>query len=122
MTFIGTQSEPAGSLPTSLPNTRNQPGEMPGPSPSEFCRSSRRNKNNGFQTGEPPDRGTEAMKEHSIAISASLLFHIIIVVLFLRVPFDQYLRPKLMVLDFSLEKGRGADSAEIVNREPGTIL
>ena len=61
------------------------------------------------------------MKEHSIAISASLLFHIIIVVLFLRVPFDQYLRPKLMVLDFSLEKGRGADSAEIVNRKSGIV-
>ena len=49
------------------------------------------------------------MKEHSIAVSVSLLFHIIIVALFLRVPFDQYIKPKLMVLDFSLEKGRAAD-------------
>jgi TonB family protein len=59
------------------------------------------------------------MKEHSFAISVSLLFHIIIVALFLRVPFDQYIRPKLMVLDFSLENGRVADSAENVNRESG---
>jgi protein TonB len=59
------------------------------------------------------------MKEHSFAISVSLLFHIIIVALFLRVPFDQYIRPKLMVLDFSLENGRVADSAENGNRESG---
>ena len=57
------------------------------------------------------------MKEHSIAVSVSLLFHVIIVALFLRVPFDQYIKPKLMVLDFSLEKGRAADDAEIGNRE-----
>jgi TonB family protein len=57
------------------------------------------------------------MKEHSIAISASLLFHVIIVALFLHVPFDQYVKPKLMALDFSLEKGRVTDGTEIVNRE-----
>lgn len=57
------------------------------------------------------------MKEHSIAVSVSLLFHIIIVALFLRVPFDQYIKPKIMVLDFSLEKGRVADGAGIGNRE-----
>jgi TonB family protein len=57
------------------------------------------------------------MKEHSIAISASLLFHVIIVALFLRVPFDQYVKPKLMVLDFSVEKGRTVNIAEDVNRK-----
>jgi TonB family protein len=73
------------------------------------------------------------MKEHSIAVSVSLLFHIIIVAIFLRVPFDQYIKPKLMVLDFSLQKGRLTDDtaqsnlveggktvtrkSEIVNRE-----
>lgn len=46
------------------------------------------------------------MKEHSLAVSVSLLFHIIIVSLFLWIPFDQYVKPKLMVLDFSIEKGR----------------
>jgi TonB family protein len=61
------------------------------------------------------------MKEHSFAISVSLLFHIIIVALFLRVPFDQYIRPKIMVLDFSLEKGRVADSAEDGNRKSGIV-
>ena len=66
------------------------------------------------------------MKEHSLAISVSLLFHIIIVALFLRVPFDQYIRPKLMVLDFSLEKGRiigdGEDrKTEDGNRESGIV-
>jgi TonB family protein len=61
------------------------------------------------------------MREHSIAISASLMFHVIIVALFLRVPFDQYAKPKLMVLDFSLEKGRTANGTEIVNREPGIV-
>jgi TonB family protein len=59
------------------------------------------------------------MKEHSIAVSVSLLFHIIIVALFLRVPFDQYLKPKHVVLDFSLEKGRVANDKEIGNRESG---
>jgi TonB family protein len=59
------------------------------------------------------------MKEHSIAVSVSLLFHIIIVALFLRVPFDQYIKPKLMVLDFSLENGRVADGAEDGNRKSG---
>lgn len=57
------------------------------------------------------------MKEHSIAVSVSLLFHVIIVALFLRVPFDQYIKPKLMVLDFSLKKGQAADNAEIGNRK-----
>ena len=49
------------------------------------------------------------MKEHSIAVSVSVLFHVIIVAIFLRVPFDQYIKPKLMVLDFSLVKGRLTD-------------
>jgi TonB family protein len=61
------------------------------------------------------------MKEHSIAISASLLFHVIIVALFLRVPFDQYVKPKLMVLDFLIEKGRAVDDAEEVNRKSGIV-
>ncbi len=46
------------------------------------------------------------MKEHSLAVSVSLLFHIIIVTFFLWVPFDQYVKQKLMALDFSIEKGR----------------
>jgi TonB family protein len=57
------------------------------------------------------------MREHSIAISASLMFHIIIIVIFLRVPFDQYVKPKLMVLDFSLEKGQLGDDTQIANRK-----
>jgi TonB family protein len=57
------------------------------------------------------------MKENSIAVSVSLLFHIVIVALFLRVPLDQYIKPKLMVLDFSLEKGRTANGVEDGNRE-----
>jgi TonB family protein len=57
------------------------------------------------------------MKEHSIAISASLLFHVIIVALFLHVPFEQYVKPKLVALDFSLEKRRVTDGAGIGNRE-----
>jgi TonB family protein len=60
------------------------------------------------------------MKEHSFAISVSLLFHIIVVALFLHVPFDQYIRPKLMVLDFSLENGRVADGAKNRNRKSGS--
>jgi TonB family protein len=61
------------------------------------------------------------MKEHSVAVSVSLLFHIIIVALFLSVPYDQYVKPKLMVLDFSLEKGRTANNAEDVNHKSGII-
>ena len=66
------------------------------------------------------------MKEHSIAVSVSLLFHVIIVAFFLRVPFDQYIRPKLIVLDFSLEKGRVIDGGkdrkmEYGNRETGIV-
>jgi TonB family protein len=60
------------------------------------------------------------MREHSIAFSASLLFHLIVVALFLRVPFDQYVKPKLMVLDFSLEKGRTIAGGKDVNHESGT--
>ena len=56
------------------------------------------------------------MKENSLAISVSLLFHIIIVALFLRVPFDQYIKPKLIALDFSIEKGRGADGSKPEDR------
>ena len=52
------------------------------------------------------------MKEHSIAVSVSLMFHIIIVAIFLWIPFDQYIKPKLMVLDFSIEKGRAIDNGE----------
>jgi TonB family protein len=59
------------------------------------------------------------MKEHSIAISVSLLFHIVIVALFLRVPFDQYIKPKIMVLDFSLERGRVAGEAKGRKMEDG---
>jgi TonB family protein len=58
------------------------------------------------------------MREHSVAISVSLLFHIIIVALFLRVPFDQYIKPKLIALDFLIEKGRTANKAEDVNLKP----
>jgi TonB family protein len=61
------------------------------------------------------------MKENSFAFSASLLLHVIIVALFLRVPFDQYVKPKLMVLDFSLEKGRTAGDVKIVNRESEVV-
>ena len=61
------------------------------------------------------------MKEHSIAVSVSLLFHIVIVALFLRVPFDQYIKPKIMILDFSLEKGRVIDDVEDRNHESGII-
>jgi TonB family protein len=57
------------------------------------------------------------MKEHSIAISASLMFHIVIVALFLNVPFDKYVKPKLMVLDFSLEKARVISDRENGKRE-----
>jgi TonB family protein len=57
------------------------------------------------------------MKENSFAISASLLFHIIIVALFLRVPFDQYIKPKLMVLDFSIEKGQAVSGGEHIKTE-----
>jgi TonB family protein len=60
------------------------------------------------------------VREHSIAFSASLLFHVIVVALFLHVPFDQYVKPKLMVLDFSLEKGRTIAGGKDVNHESGT--
>jgi periplasmic protein TonB len=49
------------------------------------------------------------------------MFHVIIVALFLRVPFDQYVKPNLMVLDFSLEKSRTADGKAILNRESGIL-
>ena len=68
----------------------------------------------GFKRVSLQTEDQRAMKEHSFAISVSLLFHVIIVALFLRVPFDQYIKPKLMVLDSSLEKGRAAVDAEIV--------
>lgn len=57
------------------------------------------------------------MKEHSFAVSVSLLFHVIVVTFFLWIPFDQYVKPKLMVLDFSIERGRmaGDEQAEKVN-------
>ncbi len=46
------------------------------------------------------------MREHSLGISISLLFHIIVVALLLRVPLDQFIKSKSIVLDFTLEKGR----------------
>ena len=63
------------------------------------------------------------MKENSLAISVSLLFHMIIVALFLQVPFDQYIKPKLIALDFFIEKERLAGNgemgkAQISNRNP----
>jgi TonB family protein len=63
------------------------------------------------------------MKEHSIAVSASLLFHVIIVAIFFQVPFHQYIKPKLMVLDFSLVKGRAVnDAAQLNPAEGGKIV
>ena len=59
------------------------------------------------------------MKEHTVAVSVSLLFHIIIVALFLRVPFDRYIKPKLIALDFLIEKRQVVHGAESVNRESG---
>lgn len=57
------------------------------------------------------------MKEHSIAVSVSLFFHLIIVVFFLRVPLDQYLKPKVILLDFSIQKGQVADDREALNHK-----
>lgn len=59
------------------------------------------------------------MKENSLAISVSLLFHIIIVVLFLRVPLDQYIKPKLIALDFSIEKELLAGATARLNPAEG---
>ncbi len=61
------------------------------------------------------------MKEGSIAVSVSLVFHIILIAFFLRVPFDQYLKPKLILLDFSVEKGQTTGDAEILNRKSGMM-
>jgi TonB family protein len=57
------------------------------------------------------------MRDRSVAVSVSLVFHIVIVALFLRVPFDQYIRPKLMVLDFSIERERQVSDGEAGNRK-----
>ncbi len=46
------------------------------------------------------------MKEHSLGISISLLFHLIVVALLLRVPLDQFIKSKSIVIDFTLEKGQ----------------
>jgi TonB family protein len=46
------------------------------------------------------------MKERSLGISISLLFHLIVVALLLRVPFDQFIKSKSIVIDFTLENGQ----------------
>ncbi|MBA4389858.1 MAG: hypothetical protein C0399_02850 [Syntrophus sp. (in: bacteria)] len=46
------------------------------------------------------------MKEHSLGISISLLFHLIVVALLLRVPLDQFIKSKSIVIDFTIEKGQ----------------
>lgn len=48
------------------------------------------------------------MKDSSLGISISLLFHVMVVVLLLRVPFDQFIQSKSIVIDFTLEKGQTA--------------
>lgn len=44
------------------------------------------------------------MREHSIALSLSLLFHAVVVSLFLFINIEQNIKPKIVVLDFALEK------------------
>jgi protein TonB len=46
------------------------------------------------------------MKDHSLGISISLLFHALVVLLLLRVPLDQFIKSKTIIIDFTLEKGQ----------------
>lgn len=66
------------------------------------------------------------MKERSIALSISLLFHTVVVTLFLCINVGQNIKPKVLVLDFALEKERfvsmgKSGAGEIVNHKSQTI-
>jgi len=52
------------------------------------------------------------MRDHSIALSLSLLFHAVVVTLFVFINIEQNIKPKIIVLDFALERERFVSGGE----------
>jgi len=59
------------------------------------------------------------MKDRSIALSLSLLFHAVVVTLFVFINIEQNIKPKIIVLDFALERERFVSGGENGTAEIG---